>query len=337
MRILFAGGGSIGHIAPALAVWEALRERRPEACAHFVCAANGTDGDFLAENGCAFTAITTPRIGLRLPLQIFTAYRQAARTIDAFNPDIVFSKGGAISVPVCFAAHRKNIPIVLHESDAVSGRANRLVARWAQRVCTECGNPVRRAVTHGSREKGLALTGFSGNRPILLVMGGSQGAQTLNGIVLDKLNELTTICDIIHITGKGKSPGPSISQNPSYWSAPFVIAELPHLYAIASAALSRAGAGAIAELEANGIPAVLVPLRGVGHDHQYTNAVVASRKPLFMHLEQETLREQLFPAVRQLIARDRNACPPTGTGPGSSAGHIAGIVLQTLASSWSGQ
>jgi UDP-N-acetylglucosamine--N-acetylmuramyl-(pentapeptide) pyrophosphoryl-undecaprenol N-acetylglucosamine transferase len=245
------------------------------------------------------------------------AVRRAGEILRTVRPDIVFSKGGYVSVPVCLAARRRRIPIVLHESDAVSGYANRFVGLWADRVClgfpsestkdprcTITGNPVRAAMTQGSREEGLRLTGFSGERPVLLVLGGSQGAHALNEAIAEHFHALAAQWDVIHITGRGKSRAGL--EGPHSWNREFVMGELPHLYAIADLALSRAGAGVVAELAANGIPAILVPLRGVGHDHQQRNALAAAATGGCRVLQQEDLPREL-PALLRSLAGDAGA------------------------------
>lgn len=318
-RILFVGGGSVGHIAPSLAVWHAMKRLEPSAEAHFVCADRTDDREFLYQNSVEFTSLAAPRLSLRFPFAFLPAYRHAVRIIASFAPNVIFSKGGYVSIPVCLAARRRGIPIVLHESDVVSGRANRIVARWAHHIClgfpletvgrcsgnvTYTGNPIREEVrSGGNREEGLRLCGFNGTRPVLLVMGGSQGSQVLNEAVIGLQAELLQHCDIIHITGRGKVCAPA---RPGYWSTPFAQEVLPHLYAAADIALSRAGASVLGELAANGIPAILVPLRGVGHDHQQQNARIVEEAGGCVLLQQCDLETALLPVLR-ILAHDASA------------------------------
>ncbi len=307
MRILLVGGGSIGHVAPAVAVWRALERRDPDGARHLVCSEEPGDAAFLTREQIPFTSIRGRRFSPLRPDVFVASLLAARRLIKEFRPDAIFSKGGALSVPVCLAARIAGVPIVLHESDAVSGKANRLVGKWAKTVCTGfpsagpsifTGNPVRPEVTTGKREDGLRITGFSGTRPVLLVMGGSQGAASINGIVAAHLPELIAIADVIHLTGKGKPGG---APQTGYWSAEFAYEDLPHLYALATLALSRSGAGGISELAACGIPALLVPLRGLAQDHQLANALAAEKSGGCVALDQETLDERLIPAVRSLL------------------------------------
>ncbi len=313
MNILFAGGGTMGHIAPSLAVWAALRRQRAEdrgQKAIFVCLES--DRQYLANADVTIATIHAPRRSFMLPFKMIVALREAAVILHRERPDIIFSKGGYVSVPICLVAWWKKIPIVLHESDAVSGLANGLIAFLAKRillgfpgsshspkaVCT--GNPVRPEVAQGKKDDALRITGCSGNKPIMLVIGGSQGSRALNDAVAANVDALLTLVDIIHITGKEKSTGIKKS---GYHETPFAGAELPHFYAAADVALSRAGAGAIAELAANSIPTILVPLRGVAHDHQLRNAALVEKAGGCILLPQEHLAE-LPTVVAAILSND---------------------------------
>ncbi len=324
MKILLSGGGSIGHVAPCVAVAHALREQEPGMELHFLCSDRPEEQEFLRKEGLPFTPISLPRRSWKFPFIFFRALREAGRALDAFRPDAIFSKGGAVSVPVALAARRRRIPIVLHESDAVMGRANRLIAKWAKTVCTgmplsyrlspatynivHTGNPIRPALTQGSRLQGLAITGLPGKKPVLLVIGGSQGAQALNEVVTAHLDALLQQCDIIHITGPGKA---GASPRPGYWSCPFAQEYMPHLFATANLALSRSGASVITELAANGIPTILVPLRGVAQDHQETNARAAEKSGGCIVMEQKNLPAALVPTLTRYL-KDKTALATMG-------------------------
>lgn len=313
--VLFVGGGTIGHIAPSIAVWKALQKLDTDLQAHFVCSPRGEDASFLEKEGYNYTVTDAPRLSLTFPFKFIRAYKHAKEIVDRIQPQVVFCKGGYVSVPLSLAAKMRGIPIVLHESDAKGGHANQVVSRWASHIClgfppknesphrTFTGNPVREEIAKGKKEEGLRITGFSGNRPILLVMGGTQGAQAINEMISKKLHTLLPLCDIVHITGTGKSV--IHQKTKGYWSVPFAFQELPHLYACATLALSRAGAGSLAELAANGVPTILVPLRGVGHDHQQKNAVQAAMSKGCVVMQQVQLDAQLVPFLKTLLGDTR--------------------------------
>lgn len=193
------------------------------------------------------------------------------------------------------------------------------------------GNPIRSEIMNGSHEEGLRITGLSGTRPIFLVLGGSQGAVALNIAVRANIDELLTFCDVIHLTGTGKS---GAEARPSYWSRPFVDAELPHLYACADFALCRSGAGTISELAAHSIPAILCPLTGLAQDHQTVNAVVAEQTGGCMIVQQEILEKNLVPFVRQFVddpgKRERMATAMHSLAHPAAARRIAEIIADTL-------
>ncbi|MDD5103004.1 MAG: UDP-N-acetylglucosamine--N-acetylmuramyl-(pentapeptide) pyrophosphoryl-undecaprenol N-acetylglucosamine transferase [Candidatus Peribacteraceae bacterium] len=309
--ILFVGGGSIGHVAPGIAVARALQQLRPGVHAHFIVSARAEDVPFVEQAGFAATAINAPRLSWRFPFAFMHAVRAARRIIQEHRPAVIVSKGGYVSLPVCFAARRMRIPIILHESDAVSGWANWIVGRWAVTICTGfadsinnskavcTGIPVRGDMTAGSRQKGLGITGLSRTRPVLLVVGGSQGALALNQAVAHHLQDLLDCCEIIHLTGRGKET--VVGDVPGYWQCPFATDEYPHLFAAADLAVSRAGATTLMELAAVGLPAILVPLEGVAHNHQRRNAEVAVASGGCILLEQKRLAHALVPTVRHLI------------------------------------
>src|SRR3989344_1102681 len=339
MKILFAGGGSVGHIAPSVAVWQAMKLVDASAEALFLCSDRMEDLNYMMKERVPVRAVALPKRNVSMPMLLVRAYRQAALSIRLFKPDIVFSKGGAVSVPICLAAWRKKIPIVLHESDARMGIANRMIAKIAETVClgfTEnmithprmqvTGNPVRAGITKGHKEEGFRITGFSGDRPVLMVIGGSQGARAINDAVRDLLPNLLRAFDVIHLAGPGKD-GDLVQ--PGYFNRSFVHEELSHLYAITSVALSRAGAGGISELAANGIPIILTPLRGVANDHQQANAEAAAGSGGCIVLPQETLSSDLLPTLQNMIEPARHALLSeriSGLNPPSAAQRIAKII-----------
>lgn len=331
-RILFIGGGSIGHIAPCIAVWRAVQKMDNNSEVRFICSSRSEEADFLRTETIPFVAFPVRNPTPLHPIQFLKCLRLSMREIATFKPTVIFSKGNALSVPVALAALMKGVPVIVHESDAVSGRANRIVGLWAKKICVGfpgktdeaksgkilfTGNPVREEVTKGNRERGLSITGFSGAKPILLVMGGSQGSKALNEAVIQLLPELLKTMDVIHLTGAGKA---GAAEQLGYWKREFVREELADLYACSSVALSRAGAGAIAELSACNIPMMLVPLRGVGHDHQRINAERMAERGLATHLPEERLRSELLSTIQN--AKSKAAARPT-----SNAAEIIAALL----------
>ncbi len=202
----------------------------------------------------------------------------------------------------------------------------------AWRLCTVTGNPIRPNAINGSREKGLAITGLSGKRPILFVMGGSQGAQALNDAITQNIDALLAMADIVHLTGRRKK---TLIKRDGYWQTEFAHEELPHLYAIADIALSRAGAGSISELAANGIPMILVPIEGLANNHQVLNAIAAQENGKCILLLQEHLTPGLVDVISDLMKNPERITEISqnvrSLNQPSAAGHIATIILQCVA------
>ncbi len=315
MRILFVGGLSAGHLSPLLAVHEEVMRHAPADCL-FACSKKESDAAFLRKNAVDFVQITHPTRSLSAPLQFVKGLSEAKGIISDFEPDVIFSKGGAVSLPLCLAAWMRRVPIVLHESDSVMGMSNRLISRMAT-VCSgfglpgtlKTGNPIRHMVTQGKKEEGLKITGFDGSRPVLLVMGGSQGAQALNEAVTKNLDALLEECDVIHLTGEGKG---SDLQKKGYFALPFAHLELPHLYACTTMALSRSGAGSMSELAAWNIPTIFVPIEGLAQNHQVRNAEEAAKKSACVILPQAKLMSDLVATVHGL-AQDKAKQSKLGT------------------------
>lgn len=308
MRYLFVGGGSLGHVTPCVAVWRALEKRDPKAQAFFACSNRAEDLEFLKQENLDAKAVASRR------LRPWTLPRDLIRSfvwVRKIKPDAVFCKGGAASFPVALAAWMRGVPLIVHDSDAVMGKASKWISGMARVICRGMpgdagsdkaiftGNPIRSEVTQGSRERGLFITGIKGDRPVLLVYGGSQGAVALNQAVREHLEELLSFTDIVHLTGKGKEGPPNTDRR--YYTAEFAHRDLPHLYAMTDVALSRSGAGAISELAGNGIPAIFVPLPGLAQDHQTANARVAEKWGGGTVLPQSDLQRGLVPAVKALL------------------------------------
>ena len=349
MRLLLVSGSSGGHLTPLIAVERAVKKLAPKTQTHFLCSKKPEDAAYLEHEGVEFTQATLPKKNIFFPITYLRSHRTAKRVLKTFKPDIIFSKGGAISVPLCRAAHKQGIPIIIHESDSVMGKANKMIAPIATAICLGfppsdeqrsfgkipivTGNPIRQSMTQGKRERGLDLTNFAGKRPVLLVTGGSQGASALNNAITMHLDALLEICDVIHLTGRGKK---GASRRAGYWAREFVYKELPDLYAITTLALSRAGAASIGELAANEIPMILVPIRGLANDHQYENAVRAEAKGAAVILPQTHLETDLVKIVQSLLAKKSETLSAMRAATAElrqpeAARRIAQIILKSVA------
>ena len=216
------------------------------------------------------------------PLFVLLGFFQAFIILIRFWPDVVFTKGGFVSLPVAVAAWILRRPVILHESDSVMGLANRVTSRLAVKVCVAfpelvkndqkfifTGNPVRTDLLNGDPQKGYAITGFHANRPVVLIWGGSQGATEINEAVARHFHRLKHRFQIVHVTGFGKKTD---IRDPAYRAFEYLDAELPHIYAITSFVVGRAGANSLYEIALTRKPNILIPLKTSAHNHQAMNA-----------------------------------------------------------------
>ncbi|TSC80505.1 MAG: UDP-N-acetylglucosamine--N-acetylmuramyl-(pentapeptide) pyrophosphoryl-undecaprenol N-acetylglucosamine transferase [Candidatus Peregrinibacteria bacterium Gr01-1014_25] len=356
-RVLLVGGGSLGHVAPLIAVWKEMQTLLPHASAHVLCAKREDEIDFCRDAGLPATGLPRLRSSPTAIVAFLRGFVTSWRVIRARRPSVVFCKGGSLSIPAVITARIYGIPVVLHESDAVIGRANRFLAWFAKSVCTgqrivdagcqvvgsHCyhptsnishliftGNPVRPEMTRGRRAEGLRITGLKGDRPILLVLGGSQGAQAINEAVVAQLPQLLASCDVIHITGRGKH---GAAPQTGYVPLTFARGELAHIFAIATLAVTRGGAGSISELTACAVPMLIVPIRGLAQDHQWKNARAAERLGIASVLEQDDL-PRLAETVSALLVSQATLDAMRERArrqPADAARRIAKVVLDILA------
>ncbi len=265
---------------PNIAVFEEL-QKNTTVEALYIGSFDGPERAICGEYGVRFQGVSCGKFrryfswkNFLSPFQVVVGFFQSLAILRRFRAKVVMSKGGYVSFPVVLAAWVLRIPVILHESDVSPGMANRMCARLAKIVCVAwpetkfpgsrtvvTGIPVRDAILRGSRAEGLKLTGFSGKKPILLVMGGSLGAQFLNQLVVKMLPELVKVYDVVHLTGRGIVPHVrGVAAEKNYIAFEYLNRELADVYAITSVCLSRAGASAISELSSLKIPAVYIPL-----------------------------------------------------------------------------
>ena len=340
-RIVLTGGGTAGHVTPHLALLPHLLREGYEV--HYIGTENGIERGMIEKlEGVTYHAVKSGKLrryfdwkNFTDPFRVIAGAFQAGRLMGRLKPDVSFSKGGFVSVPVVIGAWLHRVPVVCHESDLTPGLANKICSKFARRVATtfpECaealgkkavctGTPMRPALFSGSREKGLALAGFSGDRPVLMMVGGSSGAQSVNKALREALPKLLEKMDVLHLTGKGNLDG-SLAALPGYRQFEFLSDELPDAIACADLILSRAGSNAICEFQALKKPMLLVPYpKGASRGDQILNAESFRKRGLCHVLLQENMTaDSLYDAVLEL-QRDResliralkNAPPADGT------------------------
>ena len=340
-KIVLTGGGTLGHVTPHLSLIPHLLQAGYEI--HYIGTEKGMEAEKIRSvSGVTYHAVQSGKLRRYFswqnfidPFKVIAGAFQSAHLMGKIKPDVVFSKGGFVAVPVVFGAWLHRVPVVCHESDLTPGLANRLCAPFARKIATtfpECaqalgpkaemtGTPLRPELFQGSRARGLSLLGFDGSRPILLMMGGSSGAQAVNKALREALPRLTGKFDVAHICGKGNLDE-ALQGMSGYRQLEFLDAELPDALACADLVLSRAGSNALCEFQALCKPMLLVPYpKGASRGDQILNAQSLQKRGLARVLLQEDMTadtlvkalDETWAARDQLTAALHAAPPANGT------------------------
>ena len=278
-KIVLTGGGTAGHVTSNIALIPRMKQDGYEV--YYIGSYDGIEKTLMEQEGIPYTGIATGKLrryfdlkNFSDPVRVLKGYEEARKALKEIQPDIVFSKGGFVAVPVVWAAHSLHIPVVTHESDMTPGLANRLCLNAADRICCNfpetiknlpegkavlTGAPIREKLLQGTREEGLEMTGFRGEKPVLMIIGGSLGSVAINNAVRAILPELLRNFDVVHVCGKGNAD-PTLEGIDGYKQYEYLSNGLRNLYAMADLVVSRAGANVICELLALRKPNVLIPL-----------------------------------------------------------------------------
>lgn len=335
-RIVLTGGGTAGHVTPNIALLPSLRAADYEVS--YIGSVDGIEKKLIQAQGIPYYGISSGKLrryfdvkNFTDPFRVIKGFAQASGLMKELKPDVVFSKGGFVTVPVVMAAKRRHIPVVCHESDLTPGLANKLSIPSATKVCCNfpetlqylpenkailTGCPIRQELMEGSRASALAMTGFTPDKPVLMAMGGSLGAAAVNQAIRDALPELLKDWQIIHLCGKGKLDE-SLVGTKGYVQYEYIQNELADLFALCDLVVSRAGANAICELLALRKPALLIPLSAkASRGDQILNARSFERQGFSKVLEEEDLTKDTFLAAvhdlaehRQEYLRAMEECP----------------------------
>ena len=313
-KIVLTGGGTAGHVTPNIALFGKLRERGYEL--YYIGSYEGMEKDLIEEQNVPYYGISTGKLRRYFDLQNFTdplrvihGFGQARRLLRKIRPDIVFSKGGYVSVPVVRAAHALHIPVIIHESDMTPGLANKLSFSGADVICCNfpetlsllpakkavlTGSPIRSELLSGDRAAALSFTGLSGQKPVLMIIGGSLGSVAVNNAVRSALPQLLDKFDIVHLCGKGNTDE-SLTGTPGYVQYEYIGKELPDLYALSDLVISRAGANVICELLALHKPMLLIPLpAAASRGDQLLNAESFKKQGFAKVLQEEDITPQVL-------------------------------------------
>ncbi|MCI7107648.1 MAG: undecaprenyldiphospho-muramoylpentapeptide beta-N-acetylglucosaminyltransferase [Lachnospiraceae bacterium] len=326
-KIVMTGGGTAGHVTPNIALMPALQEAGYDIT--YIGSYNGMEKELIEAQNIPYIGISSGKLrryfdwkNFTDPFKVLKGYSQAISLLKKIKPDVVFSKGGFVSVPVVLAAKHCHIPAIIHESDITPGLANRIAIRGAQKVCCNfpetmkylpaekavlTGSPIRRELFSGNADAAIHLCGFPDHsKPVLLIVGGSSGSKVINDAVRKILPELLEQFYIIHLCGKGNLDN-QLTGVIGYAQFEYASTELTDLFALADIAISRAGANSICELLALHKPNILIPLSAAAsRGDQILNAQSFEKQGFSYVLKEENLTEQsLLDAVRD-VYKNRN-------------------------------
>lgn len=320
-RIILTGGGTAGHVTPNIALLPRLKELGYDI--HYIGSYTGIEKELIEQFGIPYHGISSGKLRRYFSLQNFTdpfrvlkGFGEANKLIKSLKPDVIFSKGGFVSVPVVMAGKKCHVPTIIHESDMTPGLANKLSIPSATKVCCNfpetlehlpkekavlTGSPIRQELLFGSKEAALAFCGLTPDKPVILIVGGSLGSVAVNNAVRAILPELLKEFHVIHLCGKGKTDE-SLKNLKGYVQFEYIKQELKDLFALCDIVISRAGANAICELLALHKPSLLIPLSAnASRGDQILNARSFERQGFSVVLEEEELNNQvLLDAIHKL-------------------------------------
>jgi len=312
-RIILTGGGTAGHVNPNIALLPSLEEAGFEVL--YVGSYKGIERELIEKENIPYKAISSGKLRRYFslnnfidPFKVIRGYFQAKKIIKKYKPDVLFSKGGFVSVPVVMAASKKGVPVICHESDLTPGLANKLSMKYADKIChtfpetarflngkaVHTGSPIRDDLKSGDKEKGLSLCGFKGDKPVILVVGGSLGAAAVNEAIRRSLDTLIKKYDIIHLCGKGKVDD-SLEGRDGYKQFDYINEEMKDIFAATDIVVSRAGSNAIWEFVFLKKPAILIPLPAASsRGDQILNAKSFKKQGFSEVINEEDLTDELL-------------------------------------------
>jgi len=312
-KILLTGGGTAGHVTPNIALMPRLKELGYDI--HYMGSYEGIEKKLIADYDIPYYGIATGKFrryfdpkNFSDPFRVIKGYAEARKIIKQIKPDIVFSKGGFVSVPVVRAAASLKVPCIIHESDMTPGLANKLCIPVADKICCNfpetleflpedkavlTGSPIRDELRKGDKISGLDFCGFNANKPVIMVIGGSLGAANVNAFVREALPELLKDFQVVHICGKEKVDNLLLTTE-GYKQFEYVKTELKDIFAIADIVISRAGANAICELLALQKPNILIPLCNGSRGDQILNAKSFESQGFSIVLEEDDITPNLL-------------------------------------------
>lgn len=326
-KIVLTGGGTAGHVTPNIALLPTLQELGYEV--HYMGSYDGIEKKLIADFDIPYYGISTGKFrryfdpkNFSDPFRVIKGYSEARKILKELKPDVVFSKGGFVSVPVVRAAASLKIPCIIHESDMTPGLANKLCIPVADKVCCNfpetlsllpegkavlTGSPIRKELAQGNKIAALDMCGFTASKPVIMVIGGSQGAASVNQAVRQALPKLLADFQVVHLCGKDKVDNLLLKVE-GYKQFEYLKSELKDIFAMADIVISRAGANAICELLALHKPNILIPLPSASsRGDQLLNAKSFESQGFSIVIDEDYLTENLLiEKVQELYCSRQN-------------------------------
>lgn len=322
-KIVLTGGGTAGHVTPNIALLPSLADAGFEV--HYIGSYNGIEKKLIEDMKIPYYGISSGKLrryfdvkNFSDPFRVLKGFSEADRILKKIKPEIVFSKGGFVTVPVVIAAKKNHIPAIIHESDMTPGLANKLCIPSASKVCCNfketfdllpegkavlTGTPIRRELFEGNAVKAAEFCGLSPDRPTILIIGGSSGSVVINNVVRESLDDILPNFQVIHLCGKDHLDQ-KLNGKKGYAQFEYISKELRDLFALSDLVISRAGANAICELLALKKPNILIPLsKAASRGDQILNAKSFKKNGFSYVIEEEELsRASLLNAIRDVAA-----------------------------------
>lgn len=322
-KIVLTGGGTAGHVTPNIALLPSLKEAGYEV--HYIGSYNGIEKKLIEDIGIPYYGISSGKLrryfdvkNFSDPFRVIKGFNEANHLMKELQPDVVFSKGGFVAVPVVLAAKKNKIPAIIHESDMTPGLANKICIPSATKVCCNfretfdllpegkavlTGTPIRKELFEGDKKRAASFCHLSADKPTILIIGGSSGSVVINNAVRESLDEILPNFQVIHLCGKDHLDD-ALKKKAGYVQFEYVSRELRDLFALSDLVISRAGANAICELLALKKPNILIPLsRAASRGDQILNAKSFKKNGFSYVLEEEELsKTSLLNAIRDVAA-----------------------------------
>lgn len=365
MKIIFSGGGTGGHIYPALTLINTIQKKLPDAEVLYVGTRQGLESDIVPKAGINFSALDLEGgferrftlENIKRAANALLSVKRAGKIVEDFQPDVVVGTGGYVCGPILLAASLKKIPTLIQEQNAVAGITNKILSKFVTKIAVGSelalknfpaektiytGNPIRAEVLEAKRDDGLKEFNFSADKPVILISGGSRGARSINNAMIEVLLQAREkfSAQFLHVTGKGEFE--SVTQQlkdkgfdfdtPQIKIVPYLY-NMPRAMAMADLAIFRAGATGLAELTARGIPAILIPYPFAAENHQEFNAkalveVGAAKMILNKDLTAEILSAQLEELLQNPDALKKMSAASLSLGRPQAAEEIADLILK---------